>query len=89
MNSYTVHFTATIFNWLLALSALSTLFTWLSICLCHIRFRQAWKLQGHSVEELPFRAAGGTLSSSRSEARERSLTRLRSPSQASMGLGSA
>nr|CRX78983.1 hypothetical protein ls5930a1_00058 [Leucosporidium scottii] len=48
-----------VFNWLLALSGLSTLFTWGSICLCHIRFRMAWKLQGHSVEELPFRAMGG------------------------------
>ncbi|KAF9448088.1 amino-acid permease inda1 [Macrolepiota fuliginosa MF-IS2] len=48
-----------IFNWLLALSGLSTLFSWLSICLCHIRFRRAWKVQGHSVDELPFRALGG------------------------------
>ncbi|ORY78860.1 APC amino acid permease [Leucosporidium creatinivorum] len=48
-----------VFNWLLALSGLSTLFTWGSICLCHIRFRMAWKLQGHSIEELPFRAMGG------------------------------
>ncbi|KAF5353980.1 hypothetical protein D9756_006930 [Leucocoprinus leucothites] len=48
-----------IFNWLVALSGLSTLFTWLSICLCHIRFRRAWKVQGHSLDELPFRAFGG------------------------------
>ncbi|SCV70775.1 BQ2448_3537 [Microbotryum intermedium] len=48
-----------IFDWLLALSGLSTLFTWGSNCLCHIRFRCAWKVQGHSVEELPFKAAGG------------------------------
>ncbi|KAF8915731.1 amino-acid permease inda1 [Mucidula mucida] len=48
-----------VFRWLLALSGLSTLFTWLSICLCHIRFRAAWKAQGHSVEELPFQAIGG------------------------------
>ncbi|TRM60925.1 amino acid permease/ SLC12A domain-containing protein [Schizophyllum amplum] len=49
----------TVFDWLLALSGLSTLFTWLSICVCHIRFRAAWKAQGHSLEELPFRALGG------------------------------
>jgi amino acid transporter len=49
----------TVFDWLVALSGLSTLFTWLSICLCHIRFRRAWKVQGHSVEELPFQALGG------------------------------
>lgn len=47
------------FDWLLALSGLSTIFTWLSINIAHIRFRQAWKAQGHSVDELPFRALGG------------------------------
>lgn len=52
-----------VFDWLLALSGLSTLFTWGAICLCHIRFRRAWKVQGHSVEELPFRAMGGTVGS--------------------------
>ncbi|KAL9709675.1 Amino acid permease [Leucoagaricus gongylophorus] len=50
---------AVIFNWLVALSGLSCLFTWMSICLCHIRFRRAWKVQGHSIDELPFRAFGG------------------------------
>ncbi|GAA5846736.1 hypothetical protein JCM5353_006676 [Sporobolomyces roseus] len=53
----------TVFNWLLALSGLSTLFTWGSICMCHIRFRKAWKVQGHSVEELPFTAMGGVYGS--------------------------
>jgi len=52
-----------VFKWLLALSGLSTLFTWLSICLCHIRFRKAWTVQGHSVEELPFQALGGVYGS--------------------------
>ncbi|KAF8915773.1 amino acid permease/ SLC12A domain-containing protein [Mucidula mucida] len=49
----------TVFKWLLALSGLSTIFTWMAICLCHIRFRAAWKAQGHSLEELPFKALGG------------------------------
>ena len=49
--------------WLLALSGLSTLFSWGSICLCHIRFRKAWKVQGHSLEELPFQALGGVYGS--------------------------
>ncbi|KAF7760107.1 hypothetical protein Agabi119p4_10783 [Agaricus bisporus var. burnettii] len=53
----------TVFNWLVALSGLSALFSWLSICLCHIRFRRAWKVQGHSVDELPFRAFGGVYGS--------------------------
>ncbi|GAA5823714.1 hypothetical protein JCM11251_000737 [Rhodosporidiobolus azoricus] len=49
----------TIFNWFVSLSGLSTLFTWGSICLCHIRFRAAWKYNGHSTKELPFTALGG------------------------------
>lgn len=52
-----------VFDWLLALSGLSTLFTWGSILLCHIRFRRAWAVQGHSVEELPFRAIFGVVGS--------------------------
>jgi len=54
---------SSVFDWLLALSGLSTLFTWLSICVTHIRFRKAWKVQGHSVEELPFTAIGGVYGS--------------------------
>ena len=46
-----------IFEWLLALSGLSAFFTWGSINLAHIRFRAAWKAQGNSVDELPFKAA--------------------------------
>ncbi|WVF72539.1 hypothetical protein IAT40_007356 [Kwoniella sp. CBS 6097] len=52
-----------VFDWLVALSGLSTLFTWLAICITHIRFRKAWKVQGHSVEELPFTALGGVYGS--------------------------
>ncbi|KAF9269780.1 APC amino acid permease [Marasmius fiardii PR-910] len=52
-----------VFDWLIAVSGLSTLFTWGSICLCHVRFRRAWKVQGHSLEELPFKALGGVWSS--------------------------
>ncbi|GAA5975183.1 hypothetical protein JCM11641_004384 [Rhodosporidiobolus odoratus] len=54
---------STVFDWLVGLSGLSTLFTWGSICLCHIRFRAAWKYNGHSVEELPFTALGGVYGS--------------------------
>jgi len=49
----------TVFNWLLSLGGLSALFSWGSICFAHIRFRHAWKAQGHTVEELPFKAALG------------------------------
>ncbi|EGE01440.1 amino-acid permease inda1 [Trichophyton equinum CBS 127.97] len=48
-----------IFGWLLALSGLASLFTWGSICYSHIRFRAAWKLQGHTLDEIPFKAAFG------------------------------
>lgn len=51
------------FNWLLALSALSAVFTWLSICLAHIRFRQGWKVQGHTLDELAFRSQPGLIGS--------------------------
>lgn len=53
----------TVFAWLLSLSGLAALFTWASICVAHIRFRSAWKQQGHSVDELPFQAAGGVYGS--------------------------
>lgn len=49
----------TIFNWLLSLSGLSDFFIFGSIAIAHIRFRAAWKLQGHSTDELPFKAAFG------------------------------
>jgi len=52
-----------VFNWLLAISGLSSIFTWLTICLCHVRFRSAWKLQGHSLDELPFKSHLGVVGS--------------------------
>ncbi|RQM06983.1 hypothetical protein DH86_00000125 [Scytalidium sp. 3C] len=52
-----------VLNWLLALSGLSSIFTWGSICLAHIRFRRAWKLQGHSIDELAFRSQPGVIGS--------------------------
>lgn len=48
--------TRTAFNWMLAISGLATIFTWSSICLCHIRFRRAWHLQGHTLSELAFKS---------------------------------
>lgn len=52
-----------VFNWLLSLSGLATLFTWGSICLAHIRFRKAWAYRGHTVDEIPFQAIGGVYGS--------------------------
>lgn len=54
---------ATVFNWFLSLSGLAALFTWGSICLAHIRFRKAWAYHGHTLDEIPFKAAGGVIGS--------------------------
>jgi amino acid transporter len=51
------------FTWMLALSGLSSIFTWASICLAHVRFRKAWRVQGHSLDELAFRSQPGLIGS--------------------------
>ncbi|KAI9791923.1 MAG: glyceraldehyde-3-phosphate dehydrogenase 1 [Piccolia ochrophora] len=51
------------FAWMLALSGLSSIFTWGSICLAHIRFRAGWKAQGHTLDELAFRSQPGVVGS--------------------------
>ena len=51
------------FSWMLAMSGLSSMFTWGSICLAHIRFRQAWKRQGRTLDELAFRSQPGVVGS--------------------------
>lgn len=48
-----------VFTWMLALSGLSSIFTWGSICACHLVFRAALKAQGRSTNELSFTAQGG------------------------------
>ncbi|SCU96536.1 LADA_0H01442g1_1 [Lachancea dasiensis] len=53
----------TVFTWLLAISGLSQLFTWCSICISHIRFRQALKFQGRSIGELGYRSQTGVAGS--------------------------
>lgn len=52
-----------LFNWLLAISGLSSLFTWGSICLAHIRFRQAWTQRHRSLHDLAFSAQAGVVGS--------------------------
>jgi amino acid transporter len=52
-----------VFDWILALSGLSDLFVWASINLAHIRFRSAWKAQGHTKAELPYEAIFGVIGS--------------------------
>ena len=54
---------STFFTWLLSLSGLSYFFVWGSINLAHIRFRQGWKAQGHTLDELPYQAQFGIIGS--------------------------
>jgi amino acid transporter len=49
----------TIFTWLQSLSGIANFFVFGSICVAHIRFRKAWQLQGHTLDELPYRAPMG------------------------------
>ncbi|KAF2099534.1 amino-acid permease inda1 [Rhizodiscina lignyota] len=53
----------TIFYWIIALGGLSNFFAWGAINFAHIRFRSAWKAQGHSLDELPFKAMFGVIGS--------------------------
>lgn len=50
---------AEVFTWLLAICGLCVLFTWITIALCHIRFRLAMKAQGRSLDVLVFRSHAG------------------------------
>ncbi|QNG15643.1 uncharacterized protein GWK60_K05599 [Nakaseomyces glabratus] len=52
-----------VFTWLLAISGLSQLFTWIAICVSHIRFRRAMTVQGRSLGEIGFKAQLGVYGS--------------------------
>ena len=45
--AYTLFYNAT---------GLTGFIVWVCVCLAHLRFRAAWKAQGHSADELPYRA---------------------------------
>lgn len=51
------------FNWLLSLSGLSSIFTWMSINYAHIRFRAAMNAQSRPLDELAFKSSLGILGS--------------------------
>ena len=53
----------TVFTWLFSITGLAVLFIWGSICVCHIRFRQAWKATGRSIDDLPFKSPLGVYGS--------------------------
>ncbi|KAI1001232.1 Cationic amino acid transporter 1 [Podosphaera aphanis] len=52
-----------VFSWLLAISGLSTIFAWGSICYSHISFRRAWAHQGFQLSDLIYRSPMGTTGS--------------------------
>ncbi|KAK6198551.1 general amino acid permease AGP1 [Scheffersomyces amazonensis] len=53
----------TVFTWLLSLSALSFVFVWLSICICHLRFRACLKHKGISLNTLAYVSPTGVIGS--------------------------
>ncbi|KAG6015151.1 hypothetical protein E4U41_004695 [Claviceps citrina] len=54
---------AIVLDWLLAISGLSTVFTWTSICLCHIRFRRAWAHRGRRPDQMAYTSQVGVAGS--------------------------
>jgi amino acid permease len=45
-----------VYTWLLNASGMCGFLAWLGIAVSHYRFRKAFLLQGHSLDELPYRA---------------------------------
>ncbi|QOU22946.1 amino acid permease [Brettanomyces bruxellensis] len=52
-----------VFTWLMSLAGLSSVFTWGSICVCHLRFRAALKAQGRDTSELEYTSQSGIVGS--------------------------
>ncbi|GAB1191361.1 hypothetical protein APSETT444_000533 [Aspergillus pseudonomiae] len=50
---------ATVFGWFSNLTALCILWLWGTIFLSHLRFRMAWRAQGRSLDDLPWRSWAG------------------------------
>lgn len=47
---------STVYLALVAVSGIATLIVWLVVAICHIRFRTQWVKDGHSADELSYRA---------------------------------
>ena len=45
-----------VFTYIISVSGAATFIAWGCIGITHLRFRRAWRLQGHTSDELPFRA---------------------------------
>lgn len=44
------------YTWLVNISGLAGFITWIGIAVCHYRFRRAYVLQGHKLEDLPYKS---------------------------------
>lgn len=55
MLNYTVG-TGKVFTYLISISGSATYIAWACVGVVHLRFRKAWKVQGHTIDELPFKA---------------------------------
>jgi amino acid transporter len=53
----------TVFLWLVSLCGLSSIISWTSICVTHIRFRQALKIHGKEISTLPYESPLGVTGS--------------------------
>ena len=60
---HTSRYGAEAFTWLMALSGLSSIFTWASICFAHIQFRKAWAYQGNKPSDLIYKSPIGVIGS--------------------------
>ncbi|EPY52275.1 amino acid permease [Schizosaccharomyces cryophilus OY26] len=47
---------STVFQWFESLVSLCVLYSWGCIFLAHLRFRKAWKVQGYSADQLPWKS---------------------------------
>lgn len=46
--------TGTVYTLLINISGVTVFFAWAGIALCHYRFRKAWMVQGHELDELTY-----------------------------------
>lgn len=53
----------TVFTWLLALSGLSAIMVWGTICATHIRMRAGWRAQGLPMNRIPWKTPFGVAGS--------------------------
>lgn len=53
------HNEGVVFGWLLSVAGLGSIFLWMSINICHVRFRMAMKKQDRSLDDLSYKSVTG------------------------------